>query len=90
MRMLEVFSSESTYLPILQDSSYVVSVIEQILHYMLHNGKWGKPVEVGIVVEACIVLCAVEGWYCSEQHTMFRTEAVHVCAFWESDAATES
>lgn len=39
MRMLEVFSSENTYLPVLQDASYVVSVIEQILHYMIHNGK---------------------------------------------------
>ncbi|PNI36017.1 UBE3C isoform 5 [Pan troglodytes] len=40
MRMLEVFSSESTYLPVLQDASYVVSVIEQILHYMIHNGYY--------------------------------------------------
>ncbi|EGW12438.1 Ubiquitin-protein ligase E3C [Cricetulus griseus] len=40
MRMLEVFSSENTYLPVLQDSSYVVSVIEQILHYMVHNGYY--------------------------------------------------
>ncbi|VTJ55619.1 Hypothetical predicted protein [Marmota monax] len=37
MRMLEVFSSENTYLPVLQDASYVVSVIEQILHYMIHS-----------------------------------------------------
>lgn len=40
MRMLEVFSSEKTYLPVLQDASYVVSVIEQVLHYMIQNGKW--------------------------------------------------
>lgn len=40
MRMLEVFSSENTYLPVLQDASYVVSVIEQILHYMIHNGYY--------------------------------------------------
>ncbi|GAB1289498.1 Ubiquitin-protein ligase E3C [Apodemus speciosus] len=40
MRMLEVFSSENTYLPVLQDSSYVVSVIEQILHYMVHSGYY--------------------------------------------------
>ncbi|XP_017201138.1 ubiquitin-protein ligase E3C isoform X2 [Oryctolagus cuniculus] len=40
MRMLEVFSSENTYLPILQDASYVVSVIEQILHYMIQNGYY--------------------------------------------------
>uniref|UniRef100_A0A8C9DJG0 Ubiquitin-protein ligase E3C n=1 Tax=Prolemur simus TaxID=1328070 RepID=A0A8C9DJG0_PROSS len=38
MRMLEVFSSENTYMPVLQDASYVVSVIEQILHYMIQNG----------------------------------------------------
>lgn len=37
--MLEVFSSEDTYLPVLQDASYVVSVIEQILHYMIQNGE---------------------------------------------------
>lgn len=42
MRMLEVFSSENTYLPVLQDASYVVSVIEQVLHYMIQNGKWGR------------------------------------------------
>ncbi|KFO37304.1 Ubiquitin-protein ligase E3C [Fukomys damarensis] len=40
MRMLEVFSSENTYLPVLQDDSYVVSVIEQILHYMIHSGYY--------------------------------------------------
>uniref|UniRef100_A0A8C5LBI6 Ubiquitin-protein ligase E3C n=3 Tax=Jaculus jaculus TaxID=51337 RepID=A0A8C5LBI6_JACJA len=40
MRMLEVFSSENTYLPVLQDASYVVSVIEQVLHYMIHNGYY--------------------------------------------------
>ena len=39
MRMLEVFSSEDTYLPVLQYASYVVSVIEQILHYMIQNGE---------------------------------------------------
>ncbi|XP_045352281.1 ubiquitin-protein ligase E3C isoform X2 [Leopardus geoffroyi] len=38
MRMLEVFSSENTYLPVLRDASYVVSIIEQILHYMVQNG----------------------------------------------------
>ncbi|XP_066090639.1 ubiquitin-protein ligase E3C isoform X1 [Saccopteryx bilineata] len=40
MRMLEVFSSENTYLPVLQDASYVVSVIEQVLHYMIQNGYY--------------------------------------------------
>uniref|UniRef100_A0A8C0SHM0 HECT-type E3 ubiquitin transferase n=1 Tax=Canis lupus familiaris TaxID=9615 RepID=A0A8C0SHM0_CANLF len=40
MRMLEVFSSENTYLPVLQDASYVVSIIEQILHYMIQNGYY--------------------------------------------------
>uniref|UniRef100_A0A8P0P9A3 Ubiquitin-protein ligase E3C n=1 Tax=Canis lupus familiaris TaxID=9615 RepID=A0A8P0P9A3_CANLF len=40
MRMLEVFSSENTYLPVLHDASYVVSIIEQILHYMIQNGYY--------------------------------------------------
>lgn len=40
MRMLEVFSSEKTYLPVLQDASYVMSVIEQVLHYMIQNGYY--------------------------------------------------
>uniref|UniRef100_A0A5F8GAW5 Ubiquitin-protein ligase E3C n=1 Tax=Monodelphis domestica TaxID=13616 RepID=A0A5F8GAW5_MONDO len=40
MRMLEVFSSENTYLPVLQDASYVASVIEQILHYMIQKGYY--------------------------------------------------
>ncbi|XP_053877078.1 ubiquitin-protein ligase E3C [Malaclemys terrapin pileata] len=38
MRMLEVFSSENTYLPVLQDANYVASVFEQILHYMVQKG----------------------------------------------------
>ncbi|KAF4798867.1 Ubiquitin-protein ligase E3C [Turdus rufiventris] len=40
MRMLEVFSSENTYLPVLQDVSYVTSLIEQILHYMIQKGYY--------------------------------------------------
>ncbi|XP_036905409.1 ubiquitin-protein ligase E3C isoform X3 [Sturnira hondurensis] len=40
MRMLEVFSSESTYLPVLQDAGSVVSVVEQILHYVIQNGYY--------------------------------------------------
>lgn len=49
MRMLEVFSSEGTYLPVLQDASYVVSVIEQILHYMIQNGKYWMGQSCGLV-----------------------------------------
>ncbi|KAG8430078.1 hypothetical protein GDO86_018516, partial [Hymenochirus boettgeri] len=40
MRMLEVFSSESTYLPVLQDAKYVASLVEQILHYMIQKGYY--------------------------------------------------
>ncbi|KAG3289179.1 UBE3C-containing [Ictidomys tridecemlineatus] len=40
MRNLEVFSSENTSLPVLLDASYVVSVIEQVLHYVIHNGYY--------------------------------------------------
>uniref|UniRef100_A0A8D0HAU2 Ubiquitin-protein ligase E3C n=1 Tax=Sphenodon punctatus TaxID=8508 RepID=A0A8D0HAU2_SPHPU len=40
MRMLEVFSSENTYLPVLQDASYVASIIEQVLHYMIQKGYY--------------------------------------------------
>ncbi|XP_075778864.1 ubiquitin-protein ligase E3C [Pelodiscus sinensis] len=40
MRMLEVFSSENTYLPVLQDANYVASLIEQILHYMVQKGYY--------------------------------------------------
>lgn len=79
MRMLEVFSSENTYLPVLQDSSYVVSVIEQILHYMVHSGKWGgRPVEVGIIVEAWPGLCALEEWYYSDQDIMINRSCVYL------------
>lgn len=52
MRMLEVFSSENTYLPVLQDASYVVSVIEQILHYMIQNGEWSVGSELWVGREA--------------------------------------
>jgi len=38
MRMLEVFSSERTYLPSLQDENYVTALIEQILRYMVQKG----------------------------------------------------
>ncbi|OCT75503.1 ubiquitin-protein ligase E3C [Xenopus laevis] len=40
MRMLEVFSSEVTYLPVLQNTEYVASLIEQILHYMIQKGYY--------------------------------------------------
>ncbi|XP_029444361.1 ubiquitin-protein ligase E3C isoform X2 [Rhinatrema bivittatum] len=37
MRMIEVFTSENTYLPVLQDARDVTSIIEQILHYMIQK-----------------------------------------------------
>lgn len=40
LRMIEVFSSESTYLPELQDANYVASIVEQILHYMIKKGYY--------------------------------------------------
>lgn len=39
MRMLEIFSSERTYLPVTSDNNYVASLLEQILHYMVQKGK---------------------------------------------------
>lgn len=39
MRMLEIFSSEKTYLPIIPDANYVASLLEQILHYMVQTGR---------------------------------------------------
>lgn len=38
MRMLEVFSSDRTYLPLTQDANCVNAFIEQILHYMVQKG----------------------------------------------------
>lgn len=38
MRMLEIFSSEKTYLPAIPDANYVASLLEQILHYMVQKG----------------------------------------------------
>lgn len=40
MRMVEVFSSENTYLPVLQDAVAVASLVEQILHYMIQKGYY--------------------------------------------------
>uniref|UniRef100_A0A8B9HUE1 HECT-type E3 ubiquitin transferase n=1 Tax=Astyanax mexicanus TaxID=7994 RepID=A0A8B9HUE1_ASTMX len=40
MRMLEVFSSEKIYLPVLQDSSAATALTEQILHYMVQKGYY--------------------------------------------------
>lgn len=39
MRMLEIFSSEKTYLPVILDAECVASLLEQILHYMVQKGK---------------------------------------------------
>ena len=39
MRMLEVFSSQRTYLPALGDADSVASLLEQILHSMVQKGK---------------------------------------------------
>ncbi|KAM7120241.1 ubiquitin-protein ligase E3C isoform 5-T5 [Molossus nigricans] len=40
MRMLEVFSSEKTYSPVLEDAGSAVSVTEQVLFYMVQNGYY--------------------------------------------------
>ncbi|GAA6094490.1 ubiquitin-protein ligase E3C isoform X2 [Tachysurus ichikawai] len=40
MRMLEVFTSERTYLPPLQDNSAAAALIEQVLHYMVQKGYY--------------------------------------------------
>lgn len=40
MRMLEILSSEKTYLPVIPDANYVASLLEQILHYMVQKGKF--------------------------------------------------
>ncbi|XP_077347271.1 ubiquitin-protein ligase E3C [Lithobates pipiens] len=40
MRMVEVFSSENTYLPVLGDTTTVASLVEQILHYMIQKGYY--------------------------------------------------
>ncbi|XP_060052848.1 ubiquitin-protein ligase E3C isoform X2 [Erinaceus europaeus] len=40
LRMLEVFSSEKTYLPVVRDPGAVVWVLEQVLHYMVQHGYY--------------------------------------------------
>uniref|UniRef100_A0A673ARW9 Ubiquitin-protein ligase E3C n=1 Tax=Sphaeramia orbicularis TaxID=375764 RepID=A0A673ARW9_9TELE len=40
MRMLEIFSSDRTYLPCIPDANYVASLLEQILHYMVQKGYY--------------------------------------------------
>ncbi|XP_047672837.1 ubiquitin-protein ligase E3C-like [Tachysurus fulvidraco] len=40
MRMLEVFTSERTYLPPLQDNSAAAALTEQVLHYMVQKGYY--------------------------------------------------
>lgn len=39
MRMLEIFSSEKTYHPVIPDASLITSLLEQILHYMVPKGN---------------------------------------------------
>ncbi|XP_072432313.1 ubiquitin-protein ligase E3C [Chiloscyllium punctatum] len=40
LRMIETFSSEKTYMPVVQDANIVASLIEQILHYMIQKGYY--------------------------------------------------
>uniref|UniRef100_A0A3B5M5D2 Ubiquitin-protein ligase E3C n=1 Tax=Xiphophorus couchianus TaxID=32473 RepID=A0A3B5M5D2_9TELE len=40
MRMLEIFSSERTYLIVIPDANNVASLLEQILHYMVQKGYY--------------------------------------------------
>ncbi|XP_077480877.1 ubiquitin-protein ligase E3C isoform X1 [Stigmatopora argus] len=40
MRMLEVFSSEKIYLPVMADVNDVAQIVEQILHYMVQKGYY--------------------------------------------------
>ncbi|XP_063063156.1 ubiquitin-protein ligase E3C [Engraulis encrasicolus] len=40
MRMLDVFTSERTYVSVLLDASCVTALIEQILHYMVQKGYY--------------------------------------------------
>ena len=44
MRMLEIFSSERTYLSVIPDANYVASLLEQILHYMVQKGTFTSGV----------------------------------------------
>lgn len=37
--MLEIFSAEKTYHPVIPDTSCVTSLLEQILHYMVQKGN---------------------------------------------------
>lgn len=39
MRMLEIFTSEKTYHPVIPDACLVTSFLEQILHYMVPKGQ---------------------------------------------------
>uniref|UniRef100_A0A3Q3JF66 Ubiquitin-protein ligase E3C n=1 Tax=Monopterus albus TaxID=43700 RepID=A0A3Q3JF66_MONAL len=40
MRMLEIFSSERTYLLVISDANYVALLLEQILHYVVQKGYY--------------------------------------------------
>ncbi|KAM9308508.1 ubiquitin-protein ligase E3C [Gastrophryne carolinensis] len=40
MRMVEVFSSEHTYLPVVHDTAAASLLVEQILHYMVQKGYY--------------------------------------------------
>lgn len=51
MRMLEIFSSEKTYLPVIPDANYVASLLEQILHYMVQKGKFTATLFIGCILK---------------------------------------
>lgn len=58
MRMLEIFSSERTYVLVIPDANYVASLLEQILHYMVQKGKlyflsYGQDVCLRAKTQSC-------------------------------------
>lgn len=59
MRMLEIFSSEKTYLSVIPDANHVASLREQILHYMVQKGK---P-QVMLLLYCCFLTLSI-AWKC--------------------------
>lgn len=80
MRMLEIFSSEKTYHPVIQDASLVTSLLEQILHYMVLKGNVSVICSVFVSFLRMCYYGRSEAWLCLSMHIRCWAPYLHVSA----------
>lgn len=55
LRMLEIYSSEKTYLSVIPDANHIASLLEQILHYMVQKGKFNTILSCLVLNPNCLI-----------------------------------